>query len=323
MPPASRMLLRVVAAPVAVCGLLFGLVGALGLVAVQLLQAPVTPEPVVAARLLAFAVPALASLGLPLAALTGTAAALVSFRRAGRWQALMACGGGSRGLIPGLLTLALGLGLATAASTHVLEPAGRAGARDALASRVLPRPGRLVTWGGLALQANTVEDDRLGEVFFAVDETVGTARSGELDDGVLTLRSGRTLAGDTLVEFDTLRVPLPGPDVRVELVERTDAALRELVERMERNGKDASYEESVLLKRTSWPVAAALLLLLAPPLVLGRRTPLLALGPLGYFAAVRGCDAVVAHLGAAGSAWLPVAGLALAVAVSWWRWRER
>ncbi|MCP4806409.1 MAG: LptF/LptG family permease [Proteobacteria bacterium] len=317
------MLLRGALGPVLAAVVLFSVVGVLGVVAVQLVQAPVTPGPDVASRLLLCALPVVASTGGPLAVLTGFGAALMGWRRAGRWRALMASGVGASQLVPGVLALALLVGSLTATCTHRLEPQARASARDALLEPLRPRPGRLLSVAGLALHAEQVEGDLLLELFFAVEDTVGSARAGELTDEALVLHDGRVLAGETLVEFDLLRIPLPEPSPRVQLVERSDAALADLVERMIASGKDARYEASILHKRTSWPVGAALLILMAPPLVLGRRTLALAVSPVVFFGLVRLCDHAVGSLGALGSAWLPVGLLVLANLAAWTGWRDR
>ena len=325
MPPwyPSRLLLRAALGPIAAACVLFGVVGVFGVVAIQLVQAPVLPSGDVALRLVLYAVPVVGTTGGPLAVLTGFAAALLAFRRGGRWRALMASGAGALSLAPALALLATLVALATGISANGFEPAARSAARDALLEPLAPRPGRLVAFGGLALHAEHVDGDALGELFFAVEDAVGRAETGSLGDEALVLRDGEVLSGGTRVTFDELRVPLPKPSPRVELNQRSYGELGDVVMRRRLNGRSYGYAHAILLKRVAWPFGAALLILLAPPLVLGRRTVLLALTPAAYFGLVRLCDHGAPIMGGMSSAWLPVALLTLANAAAWWRWRDR
>jgi lipopolysaccharide export LptBFGC system permease protein LptF len=306
-------------------------VGGVGLGAAEVLRAPATPD-LAALGALALAIgPVVLGTGLPLAALVGVAAALGQWRDEGEWLALRSAGWGGRALLPALLAVALAVGAASWALNHWLEPAARAQIRHALREGLHPAPGRVLDLGATALVADEVDGERLRGLFFATEEgggalVVGTAARGSLTTERLVLEDGLLHApGDPAlgVAFERAELPLALPGVRVELVERSDASLEAVIERMQADGRDASYERAVLEKRSAWPLASALMVLLAGPLALGGRAWALGGAVLGYWAAVRGFDHAAASLGGAAAAWSPPLLLALACAAAWLGWRER
>ena len=311
-------------------------VGGIGLGAVEVLRAPAAPDASALGTLALALGPVVLGSGLPLAALVGVVAVAGQWREEGEWLALRAAGWGGRGLLPALLTAALAVGASSWLLNHQLEPAARSQIRAALREGLRPAPGRVLELGDAALVADAIESDpvegdTLVGLFFAWEEAggtlaVGSAARGRLTDDALVLEDGVFHApGDPAlgVRFETATVPLALPSARVELVERTDASLGKLVDRMEAAGKNAGYERSVLAKRSAWPIASALMVLLAAPLALGGRAWAVAVAVLGYWAAVRGFDHAARSLGGLAAAWAPP-GLLLALTVAAWAsWRER
>jgi lipopolysaccharide export LptBFGC system permease protein LptF len=296
--------------------------GALGLVAAQVLAAPARPSGGALLELSLLAVPVIAGIAGPLAVLVGLAAGLSIWRREGAWEALQASGVRGRSLLGGLGGLALlvaGLGLGSA---HALEPSCRAEARELLRESLRPVPGRLVQLGPLTLRAEEVSDEGFARLFLAAEGVVGTADRGQLDEDGLRLVRARLLAGDTLIEVEELHLPLELPGVRIELVERSDASLRGLVERMDRRGANSGYERSVLLKRSAVPVAMGLLVLAVAPLVLGRRAWMVGGLALLHWGLVRLGDKALALHSAELAAWLPTLLIGVLVGLIWLRWRE-
>lgn len=314
------------AAAVVVVAGLGGLVG----VALELLRAPVRPSLSALPGLLLVALPLTWSAALPLAAMLGLSGALWRWRRDGQWSALRASGVGGGQLLRAALPLALGLSLGVAGLTHGVEPAARAATQAALRASLEVVPGRLVQLGGLSLVAEVAEGETLEGLAFAWEDpgqlVSGAAARGRLEADALVLEQGRLLAlgaSPVQVDFERLRLRLERPEARVERTERSSAALRDLVQRMEAKGRDASHERATLLRRWSWPLAAGLLLLACPPLALSRRLLPLAALPVAYWSLVRAADGLTLSLGGGLAAWGPTAALAALVAALWWRWEER
>lgn len=298
-------------------------VGSVGFVVSRLLAAPVALTPASLGLVAAASLPAIASLALPIAAGLGTVALARRWQAEGEWVALQAAGVGIRNFLGPLLLIAAATGGACYALSHHVEPAARAAAADALARGFELRPGRLIRAGPVALSAREVDGSALRGVFFALDgdgpPRVGGAARGSLASGVLILEDG--VLHDPgppgiRVAFDRVELPIPEAGRRWELAERSDAALADLVARMEAHGKRAEYERAVLEKRSAWPVAAALLTLLALPLGLRGPTPPAA-ALVGYWVMVRVCDQGSASLGGALAAWLPTLLLASLVGAAW------
>lgn len=305
-------------------------VGIVGFVGARALQAPALPSGAALLTLAGCATPTVLGLVAPLACVVGLSGTLRRWRQEGQWTAVQAAGLGGRVLLGPALGFALAVGGLCWVSAHHLEPAARAAARGLVTEALRPRPGVPLQIGTVTLLADAVDASGLTGVFFAVDgptwPRVGSARAASLAPGQLLLESGVVhLPGppQARVDFERLTLPLPVPDHRVELNERSDAALAALIARMEARGRDAGYERAVLLKRSAWPVAAALLVLICPPLALRRRALWPAVPIVAYWGLVRGLDAGARAVGGGVAAWLPVALLGLAVAWTWGRWRER
>jgi len=306
-------------------------VGGLALGAAEILRAPARPGVDALGPLAAALAPVVLSTGLPLAALVGLVAGLGQLREEREWLAIRAAGWGGRGLLPGLLVLAALTAAASYALAHEAEPRARTALRKILREGLRPAPGRVVEVGGAVLVVDAVEGDAMRGVIFAWPDAegrliVGAAAGGAVADRSLELREGALhRPGQTALKlgFDEATLPLPGPGVRVELVERGDAALEGLVARMEAKGKNAGYERAILEKRSAAPAGAAMMLLLAAPLALRGRGASVAAAVLAYWAAVRGFDHVAMRVGGVVSAWGPPALAAAAAAIAWLTWRDR
>ena len=173
-----------------------------------------------------------------------------------------------------------------------------------------------------------------GGLVVAHGETVMVARQGTLEprEGGLALRlqQGRALGADQggpALSFDEAVMPLPlgSQGRRVELAERSDAELNVLISRLTHRGKDASYQQALLLERTTQPLAALLLPLICLPLGLrwGGK-PGHAMGVvIVYWALIRIADASCSAIGAGPAAVLPLAGLTVACVLAWTGWRDR
>lgn len=305
-------------------------VGGIALGAVEVLRAPVTPDAAALGALALALGPVVMGSGLPLAALIGVVTVASHWREEGEWLALRAAGWGGRGLLPALLIASLSVGAASWALNHRLEPAARSEIRAALREGVRPAPGKMLNLGGAAVLADAVEGDELRGLFFAREEAgglvVGSAARGRIAGEALTLEDGELHApGEPAlaVRFETATIPLEPPKSRVELVERSDEALAKLVARMEAAGQNASYEQAVLSKRSAWPLASALMVLLALPLALSGRAWAVAAAVLAYWAAVRGFDHAAQSVGGLVAAWGPPGMLGAVTAAVWALWRER
>jgi len=296
-----------------------------------LLRAAVLPAPADLARLALDLTPAVLDLTLPLALLGGLLVALGRWRDDGTWIALRACGTrGRRILGPALAAAAVCAGLLLITG-HALAPAGRRHAAGLLAAACAAAelaPGGFLPLGGATLHRPTG-----GGLLLATEGAVVIARDGALEprDGGLLLRLG---AGDAVGEafrggslgFASAEIPLPlpAPARRVEHAERADRELAALVERMEARGREAPRERLALLKRSSLPLAALLLPLVAVPLALrrGRDVPAALLVVLGQWVLVRTGDAACGLIGPWAAAALPPAGLLTLAVALWARWED-
>lgn len=314
-------------ASVVALGGLGTLVGA----SLELLRAPARPPPEALPALALASLPLTWSATLPLAAMLGLSAGLWRWRRDGQWATLRASGVGGGALLRPGLPFALALAILVSALTHRVEPAARAATKQALSASLQLVPGRLVSVGPLTLLADAVDGEALRGVSFALEgaegEVVGgAARAGRLTPEALELSGGRLHhpgPPDVQLDFERLRLRLEPAERRVELVEKGSAELAGLISRMRADGKNAGYEQAVLAKRWSWPVACALLLLACPPLVLGGRPAAVVALPLVYWSMVRGMDGLARELGGGLAAWAPALALAALVSALWWRWEER
>lgn len=328
----TRLTLRSVAAPGAVALVLIFLAGLLLQVAGLLLGSAALPGPGTAATILVAMAPAALEPTLPVAFLVGLMVGFGRWQAGGTWVALRSAGLAGRGLLRPVMLPALALVLVMAATSHWLAPAGRRVAARTLAQaagEVELVPGRFLALGDLVLH-----QPESGGLLVGQGETVVLARGSALtphSDGLLLeLEQGElSTTGPERVELSferaTLPVPVSSTGRRVELAERSDKELAELVGRMESRGRDASYELSILLKRSTLPLAPLLLPLLALPLALrwGGRPGHTLLVVLGYWSLQRIGDAACSTLGAPLATGLPLLGLALTGALLWTRWRDR
>jgi hypothetical protein len=189
------------------------------------------------------------------------------------------------------------------------------------------------------LELHVSED---GSVFFHQESPslAGSASGAALvtRGGVLGLRldAGRAIfaapgaTGDAneapVARFGEAWFPISGPSMvrRVELDERSDADLLRLARRREAAGRDASYERTLLYKRTTHALECLLLPLLALPLGLARRgRPYeILVVVVGWWALLRLGDRLCPILGPGLASALPLLGLLLAVGVLWATWRD-
>jgi hypothetical protein len=164
-----------------------------------------------------------------------------------------------------------------------------------------------------------VEEDGLLDLIVAWgqgdDAWVAHAAAGQLgQDRTLFLQDGALLGAQGGLTFDSLALPLPAMTARPPPSAWPDRQLADSPE---------PYHQALRHKRTTWPLAGALLLLLAVPCTLTGRAWTVPLSVFGWWAAVRVCDGLVASVGGLTSALLPL-GLLLAVTALTWRlWCER
>ncbi len=328
----TRLTLRSVLGPSLVALVLLALSGLALQAASLLLGSAVMPSLTDTLWLVLALLPSALELALPVAFLVGLAVGYGRWHGDGTWTALRASGVSGRGLLLPSLLLSAALAGVLALTTHQLAPEGRRAASRALARAASAAelvPGRFLSVGETVLT-----EPPQGGLLLAQGEARLYARRGTLlprDGGLLLeLQEGQVLGPPEqglLLSFEHASIPLPHPGGgrRVELAERSDAELAELVRRMRNRDKDASYEQSVLLKRSTLPLAALLLPLIALPLGLrwgGRPTGILGV-VVGYWSLLRLGDAATSALGPHLSACLPALGLALAAAVLWASWRDR
>ncbi len=328
----TRLTLRGLAGPSIVALALLASVGLLLQVAGLLLAAPAMPDPANTLRVLLALTPPALEHTLPVAFLVGLMVAFGRWHAEGTWTALRSAGvNGRRLLIPALIP-GLALALIMSATSHFAAPAGRRAAARCLtqaASTVELTPGRFVELGGVVLHRPSQ-----GGLLVSQGDAVMLAGQGQLrehSDGLLLeLVDGEVLGlGEEpfTLRFHTAALPIPVSSTgrRVELAERSDAELTELVDRMRSRAKDASYEHGVLLKRSAMPLLPLLLPLLALPLGLrwGGRPGHTMLVVVAAWSLLRIGDASASLLGPHLAAALPLLGLALAALALWSGWRDR
>ncbi|MEL6344057.1 MAG: LptF/LptG family permease [Myxococcota bacterium] len=276
--------------------------------------------------------PAALAVALPVGVLAGLCAAGRAWVEDGTADALAASGMPARALLPGVLFIGISAAAAEAALTHFAEPAGRGLARTALISslRALTlRPGQPLVLGQTLLHAEGVQEGRYQALFIARDDLVlSAAQGGVRDDGVLVLTQGSAadLGEDAWsMQFASAELALPIPTPRLELVERSNASLSDLIHRTEAEKRAADFERLILYKRTAIPSSVPLLALLALPLGMrGVRPAAAALGvTLGWWTLTRLCDQLVGDIGPMWAAVTPAAALLLVSLWAWLTWSRR
>ena len=304
----------------------------LGLEAMALvIRSPIVPDPADFALALLALSPSLLPLLLPIALLLGLSVGLGRWWQDGTWSALRATGIAGRQLLGAALLLGLATAIVMLIVTHTAAPRGYRLVGE-ITSRAASR-ARLLPNHFLRLD-DTVLLKRADGSLFVFDRDMAILSQGQLRQGEggldLLLEHG-VLLGPTdrpaLVEFQQASLPLTfnPPDRRIQLIERGTPELTKLVTRMVANGKDASYEKTVLLKRWTLPAAAMLLPFLALPMGLrwgGRPSHSLML-VMAYWMLVRIGDASCGTLGATSASTLPLVGLSLGAVLLWARWPDR
>jgi hypothetical protein len=164
-------------------------------------------------------------------------------------------------------------------------------------------------------------------VFLARGGAIGSADRVAVRDRTLILEDGVIAAAGEhpwTLTFGRWRAPLTADRRRVELSERSPGELAANIARTESDGRDASYERSVLYKRWLHPLAVAVFPAAILPLGV-RRSPLVWLGlvAIAYLVAVRIGDQLATTIGpwgaaAAGPLWVAAVG-----AFAWSTWRDR
>lgn len=314
-------------------------VGTLLLVVQVLLAAPVVPGPGGLFLLVTDLTPSALALGLPVAVLVGATAVGRSWAEGGEWLALAASGVAIRRVVPALLAIGLLAGGVEWGLTHGFGPAGRAAAREVLQSARLwlrLRPGQPAVVGGVLLHAAGVDEEGYTELFAAAGRREGPSvvaaapHAGVAADGRLELRAGnaRVLAevdSGWKVAYDRALLRLDAGTRRLELMERSDDSLRGLIRRTRAAGRSGAYEELVLFKRSTLPLAVPLLALLGLPAGARRARPasLAAAVVFGWWAVMRVCDQGADVLGPALAAAIPPVLLAAATLAAWATWRDR
>jgi lipopolysaccharide export LptBFGC system permease protein LptF len=285
--------------------------------------------------LVLLAAPASFSIAVPAAGAVGVVSALARWVEEGAWAGARACGVSGRRLVPaaaivGILCAAATMGMSRVGEPWVKRTAGRVTAETA--AQVSLWPGTSVVIGDVTVRAEEVQDGVARQVFLASDGAVGTAaraRVVSMDQGAaIELLDGVLAASGPppwRMTWGRWLRPLPRAEsARVELDERTNEELGDLVRRMEEQGRDASYERSVLHKRWLHPFAALLLpVALLPIGAMGRPVTGLTVAAVGYLLVVRVGDHLAPAIGSwaaasAGPLWVGVLGL-----LAWTRWGDR
>ncbi|MCK6525790.1 LptF/LptG family permease, partial [Myxococcota bacterium] len=251
-------------------------------------------------------------------------------RADGEWTAMRAAGVRGRALLPAALILALGVGAVSWRLHHEVEPRARAALKEAARDGLRPRPNQLLQLGGVALIGAGVDGAALTDVRIVWERegqlTVGwAARASWQAEGVVLERGVLHHPEDPELRIDFGRATLSAPQTsaRVELVERSDASLRGLIERMESRGRRAEVERAWLYRRDAAPVAAAIIPILSLPLALRGRPERIFLWVLVYWALNRLVDPLASVLPGLFIAWTPTFALALGAAWVWAGWRDR
>jgi lipopolysaccharide export LptBFGC system permease protein LptF len=315
----------------------FGLLVATSLVtegAVLALRAPLLPQVTTLAIATVALAPAVLALVLPLSLFVGCLACFRRWHGNGVWIGLGAAGVRARRLILPAAAAGTVVMVGSLLLTHTLAPAGRHRSATLIAASAAGLhlvPGRVVQAGPDVLLA--IPD---GGFFVSGgdDESAMVAFSATLEpagDGLrLLLERGRAVVGRerlVLASFDRGDFPLFENPVgrRLELDERSDAALAEVARKREAAGQDASYEWALLAKRSTQPLVALLLPVLALPLGLrfGGKSVHAVGTVLLWWALVRIGDQTCPVLGPILASLLPALGLSLCTLLAWFTWRER
>jgi hypothetical protein len=298
----------------------FSVVGGVGLVAVQLLLAPALPNPHDLIGVLFASMPVIGEWVVPLGAMAGITALLARWRREGEWVALQAAGISGGHLIPAALTLGIAVGIGTAFLTHQGAPWGRATFFDVLVHQIVPLPGRATSVGGLTVLPGSASEGGLQDLLLVWEHpeglVVASAAQGQLggDGGTLELLQGEVIGPQARLTFERLAVPLPQVSRMAPPSAWTDRALAE--------SSDA-YHHAIGFKRTVWPLASVLFVLVSVPWTLAGRAWAMPIVVLSWWTAVRICDGLAPIVGGLGSAVLPLILLTLATGWSWLRWASR
>lgn len=298
--------------------------------AIEVLGGPITPGLRTWCAVVAGAVPAAWSMALPAAALVGTVAGLSRWVEQGGWTGLRAAGIGGRSLVPALVAVGFAAALPTLGMTTWGEPWVRRLVRrlasDDVAVELRAGP---VAVGEIELWPARMNDGTAEEVFLAGRSVVGVARSARIEvdpEPRLVLSDGRiaSTTSSWRMSFRRWKKPLRVEPHRIEMPERTTSELAEQVRRTRAAGRDASYEQAVLLKRALHPVAVLLLPVSAAPIATMKRPGLgLAAIGIGYLVAVRLGDHLAAGAGAVLAAAVGPVFVAVVGAVLWARWGDR
>ena len=325
-----RMTFRATWAPIVTTVALFCLVGLIVQSAVLLLRASAVPSFFGVLELCLAIVPAFFPLLVSVGVFVGVLVAMSGWRERGEWAGLQALGctgtrvGRSMLWVSALACLLVGF------SAQVWAPWGhRAVARvlaDA-ASELRIVPGQFIPVGDVVLHMGPD-----GEWVVAGPDWIGAAQTGEIsivdERAVVSLQRGTALGsngGKVAFLHADFGITEAAQGRRVELSERSNAALQDLIARTEADGRDASYERTVLYKRAALPLAAFLLPLLA--LGMGLRwgaRPLWACSVvLGYWVLVRLGDQWASSMGPILAATLAPLGLLGSTAWVWLGWRDR
>ncbi len=320
MPPATTMLILGLGAMVFVQASLL------------VLRSPVLPDSTSFLLGLVNLLPSMLGLLFPVAFLVGMTVAFGRWQGDGTWTALRASGRNAAGMLAHASILGLGVAVLTGLVGSWLAPMGNreaAGILDDAALSVRLVPGSFLDLGETVVYRITD-----GSLFVHMPGMAMVARSGVLERQetgmAILLREGRIIGESeraSRISFQSAQFPLEvaAATRRIQLNERSFVELLDLVRRMERAGKDASYEKTVMFKRLGQPIAVLLLPLVAIPLGLrlGGR-PLHLMGVvIWYWVLVRLGDQLCGVLGPLVSASLPMVGLLFLSGLLWAGWRDR
>ena len=304
----SRHLLASLSLPfVSAMGIMMA-AGWVGIVTLELLRSPVSLDWGVLVPLAFGLLPQLWVWLVPMAAVVALVSALQKWRSEGTWEGLQSLGIGGMALLPSVSVLVVVVGLGTSAITHWWAPFGQESVAQILIEEGQPRAGEVLQVGDWAIVADRVLEDRLEGVLAVSSEAALAAREGRLDRaaGLLDLGNGELVwwgDGPARMTWESARWRLePGRSA---------------------SSRHPSYERSIVLKRTSWPVAVGLMLLWAVPATLSGRIGLPLVVFLVFWAMTRTMDHMAGATGAIMAAWLPTFLLALGAFRSWFRWAQK
>lgn len=335
---AGWYLLRLAAVPAVSASIAVGALLLLLLLGQSLALAPLSPGLPGIAQVGLGLIPGVLTVALPVGLLFGLISASRAWAERGEWLALACSGAPARRVVRPVLAVGVLTAIVLAGLTHVAEPLGRRQARRALSAAVddlTVQPGRPVVLGETLLVARVVEGKRLGEVVVAAGAVLTTAREAQLlGDGQLLLQGGSAvgLSSDPSaadpeawrLHFTSARLRLELPGTRVELIERSDSELLDLIARARQAGQQPDAARRTLARRSVLPAAIPVLALLALPLGARSRRPGLAAVStvLAWWAVLRVADQLSPQMGPLVAAWSPFVLLGLLAAMAWWTWGE-